>query len=371
MSISGLQHRPDNEGGKESMFCPNCGSKIDDDSIFCEECGARVSFEEPVRESRPRGKSSGRSRSSGGRKPQKRHYAGKFILTFLAIFLVAVLVIGGINLVLYMKVKNYTQGVKQSFWESFGIENRVENESQEELADEIENLVNEDSEAQEDTRDQSDSGSQDGSEEQNDAAASEEDVWEEEPVVEMEKEKPTAVPTATPQPENVIVQASVVTDQAEVTALKTGAMLPKTSVTGSTASSMIKQTKNDNLPIYLFDNDPTTSWQEGVSGPGIGEYVQYSFDKEYTVTALTFRLGNWKDERYFYGNNRPKTLKIETDRNVWVVTFPDSWTEFGVKFSSPVKCKEMKIRVEEVYSGSQWDDTPISDMGVWCTKTTS
>ena len=360
MNISGLQHRPDNEGGKESMFCPNCGSKIDDDSIFCEECGARVSFEEPVRESRSRGKNSGRGRSSGGRKPRKRHYAGKFILTFLAVFLVAVLIIGGINLVLYMKVKNYTQDVKESFWESFGIENREKTESQEELveelADEVDDLVKEDSE------------------EQNDTPISEEDTWEEEevePVVEMEKENPTSVPSETPQPENVIVQASVVTDQAEVTALKTGTMLPQTSVTGSTASSMIKQTKNDNLPIYLFDNDPSTSWQEGVSGPGIGEYVQYIFDKEYTVTALTFRLGNWKDERYFYGNNRPKTLKIETDRNVWVVTFPDSWTEFGVKFSSPVKCKEMKIRVEEVYSGSQWDDTPISDMGVWCTKTTS
>ena len=360
MNISGLQHRPDDEGGKESMFCPNCGSKIDDDSIFCEECGARVSFEEPVRESRSRGKNSGRGRSSGGRKPRKRHYAGKFILTFLAVFLVAVLIISGINLVLYMKVKNYTQDVKESFWESFGIENREKTESQEELveelADEVDDLVKEDSE------------------EQNDTPISEEDTWEEEevePVVEMEKENPTSVPSATPQPENVIVQASVVTDQAEVTALKTGTMLPQTSVTGSTASSMIKQTKNDNLPIYLFDNDPSTSWQEGVSGPGIGEYVQYSFDKEYTVTALTFRLGNWKDERYFYGNNRPKTLKIETDRNVWVVTFPDSWTEFGVKFSSPVKCTEMKIRVEEVYSGSQWDDTPISEMGVWCTKTTS
>ena len=53
----------------------------------------------------------------------------------------------------------------------------------------------------------------------------------------------------------------------------------------------------------------STSWQEGVDGPGIGEKVYAQFDNSYYIEYLTFRLGNWKTNDYYTGNNRPKDSK--------------------------------------------------------------
>lgn len=62
-----------------------------------------------------------------------------------------------------------------------------------------------------------------------------------------------------------------------------------------------------------MDGDEVTSWQEGVEGPGIGETIYYKLDQEQPITYLTFKLGNWRNDKYFYGNNRPRTLTITLD----------------------------------------------------------
>ncbi len=134
----------------------------------------------------------------------------------------------------------------------------------------------------------------------------------------------------------------------------------------STASSVIKQQEGvNNLPEFLFDGDIQTNWQEGTAGTGVGEYVSYEFKEVFTVNAMTFQLGNWKTKEYYYGNNRPKTLTIAMGGQSWTVTFPDEWVEFGLKFSSPVRTDDLKMTIDEVYKGSDWNDTVITDIGVW------
>ncbi len=134
----------------------------------------------------------------------------------------------------------------------------------------------------------------------------------------------------------------------------------------SKASSVIKQQEGvSNLPEYLFDGDIQTNWQEGTAGNGIGEYVSYEFKEVFTVDAMTFQLGNWKTKEYYYGNNRPKTLTIAMGEQSWTVTFPDEWVEFGLKFSSPVRTDTLKMTIDDVYKGNEWNDTVITDIGVW------
>ena len=132
------------------------------------------------------------------------------------------------------------------------------------------------------------------------------------------------------------------------------------------ASSTIKQTEVQNPPINIFDDDRMSNWQEGIKeSSGIGEWVTAVFDKTYAVNALTLRLGNWKTDRYFYGNNRPKTLKFEAGGREWTQTFPDEWKEFTLLFTAPVEISEMTITLEDVYRGAEWDDTVITDICVW------
>ena len=53
------------------MFCPNCGSSIDDDSLFCTNCGAKIEEEDrpsqtPVRPDFP----GGQGQKAGGQPSQ-------------------------------------------------------------------------------------------------------------------------------------------------------------------------------------------------------------------------------------------------------------------------------------------------------------
>ena len=54
----------------------------------------------------------------------------------------------------------------------------------------------------------------------------------------------------------------------------------------------------------------TISWQEGVSGYGINESVSFSFDDLHKVKYIAFKLGNWKNDKYYYGNAKPKTINL-------------------------------------------------------------
>ena len=81
---------------------------------------------------------------------------------------------------------------------------------------------------------------------------------------------------------------------------------------------------------------------------------------------MSFRLGNWKTDRYFWGNNRPKTLEIIAGDNSWEITFPDEYkTEYVVTFNTPVKVTDLKFTIKDVYKGSQWDDTVITEISLW------
>ena len=49
----------------------------------------------------------------------------------------------------------------------------------------------------------------------------------------------------------------------------------------------------------------------------------------------------------------------------WTVSFPDRWEQMGIAFTSPVKTSDLKITIDEVYKGKEWNDTVITDIGVW------
>lgn len=174
--------------------------------------------------------------------------------------------------------------------------------------------------------------------------------------------EPTATPTPTPEPE-----PELVTDSGDIAQIRQDYWrVGEENILNYSASSTIQQDNGViNPPIYLFDNDDQTNWQEGVEDSGEGEFLSFAFDQEYQISAMTFRLGNWKSDTYYHGNNRPKTLRLELGDYSWSVTFPDEWQEFGVRFTSPVSSADLKITLEEVYEGTDWDDTAITEVGVW------
>lgn len=137
-------------------------------------------------------------------------------------------------------------------------------------------------------------------------------------------------------------------------------------VASADSSSVIQQDNGAvNTPIMIFDENIETNWQEGVDGSGIGEWIDAQFSQESQIKYLTFKLGNWKTNRYYYGNNKPKKMTITLGEFSDQIEFPDEWTEFCLEFSRPCEAESLFMTIDEVYRGTDWDDTCITDMRIF------
>ncbi len=121
----------------------------------------------------------------------------------------------------------------------------------------------------------------------------------------------------------------------------------------------------DNSAWSAFDGQATTSWQEGAAGHGIGEYVGISFDREYQVQVVTFRLGNHRSDSWYVKNDVPKVLSINLGGQVFSVTFPREMVEFAVVLSRPVAASSIRVTVDDVYYGTEYEDATIAEIGVY------
>lgn len=139
----------------------------------------------------------------------------------------------------------------------------------------------------------------------------------------------------------------------------------KIPVIAANASSTIQQNDVNNDAMLLFDGKDDTSWQEGATGYGIGEYVSFSFDITYEVKYIAVKLGNWKNSKYYYGNAKPKTMTFILGDFTGQVMFPDEQAKQWVELSEPIYADSMRIVIDEVYPGTSWEDTCISEIEVY------
>ena len=127
----------------------------------------------------------------------------------------------------------------------------------------------------------------------------------------------------------------------------------------------------------LFDKNPGTTWQEGESDSGVGQWVTISFPEPVSI-GISLINGFVKKDKKFekYGaegdlyvlNNRIKSMKIETffmndDSQNRVVEFEDNIRDYqdaGV-YNNVVK---IKLIIDGVYKGSKWNDTSIGEIKI-------
>lgn len=130
-------------------------------------------------------------------------------------------------------------------------------------------------------------------------------------------------------------------------------------------SSFINQSGYSNLAAQAFDDSETTSWQEGAAGNGIGESISAGFDREYGVSGIFFKLGNYRTPKLWNDNVRPKTLNINLNGTILTATFPDQMAQFAVILSAPIKTDRIIITVTDVYNGNKYQDCAISDVQIY------
>lgn len=171
---------------------------------------------------------------------------------------------------------------------------------------------------------------------------------------------PTSTPSATPTQKAEKVTATLLGDSASKPS-----GYSKVTVKDAMASSTLEQEEYDNSVQMVLDGNETTSWQEGVSGDGLGEFLWFSLGSKKKVRYLTFKLGNWRDQERYEKNNRPKQLTIWLGDESYTISFPDEKKEFCVVLSQDCEISSLQIYIDSVYKGTEWDDTCISEVGIY------
>lgn len=131
------------------------------------------------------------------------------------------------------------------------------------------------------------------------------------------------------------------------------------------SSVLAPQSGNTYGAVNLHDGNINAAWCEGRAGDGIGEYVEFSFDHPIKISTVVISNGYGKSNKSFLENNRIKKVRLTADGGASTdAVLQDTPKEQSVRFSAPVRTKSVKLTILDVYKGSKYQDTCISDMFV-------
>ena len=137
---------------------------------------------------------------------------------------------------------------------------------------------------------------------------------------------------------------------------------PKYNFIDASASSVVSQAGYDNSAMVAVDGLLETSWQEGVSGNGEGQYLEIYLDNEHPVKYLVLYLGNWRSYDWFYDNNRPQSLTIQIGDYTTTQEFADGQIIHCIELSQPIQASRVRLTINSVYGGRDWQDTCIAEV---------
>lgn len=114
----------------------------------------------------------------------------------------------------------------------------------------------------------------------------------------------------------------------------------------------------------LRDNNPTTAWVEGKSDNGVGEWIDFHFDLGKSIRSIKIINGYGKNGAIYQANNRVKRIKISFDDNTSFITELEDGNLEPQKVMLPEtkNVKNVKITILEVYNGTKYNDTCISEV---------
>ncbi len=153
---------------------------------------------------------------------------------------------------------------------------------------------------------------------------------------------------------------------------------------GVKASSEMED-KNGRYSIKnIIDERPETAWVEGKKDSGINEFITINMSDYiesdrieddyipgmYKIQKIGIINGYAKDEKTYKENNRVKRLRLEfknglTESKFLIYKLKDMMDMQYIEFNKLILLDEIEITILDVYKGSKWDDTCISEIKIF------
>lgn len=152
---------------------------------------------------------------------------------------------------------------------------------------------------------------------------------------------------------------------------------PESLVNKISASSEL-EAENDLYSVNnIIDEKPETAWVEGKNNSGIGESITINITPRsksgkkgsYKIKKIGIINGYAKDNTTFKQNNRIKRLRIKYENGLTrskrvKYDLKDTMAMQYIEFKEPIFLNKLKIEILDVYKGSKWDDTCISEVKI-------
>lgn len=144
----------------------------------------------------------------------------------------------------------------------------------------------------------------------------------------------------------------------------------------ASASSHLNPTKTYG-PKKVYDHKISTCWEEAEIGDGIGEWIRIDLKKAGDIAAIGIFNGNGKSKKSYYQNGRVTRLNViflyedeEVGKEQCVLA--DGYRRMQyITFNKTVLADAIQLEIEEVASGSKYEDTCIAEISVYKTKLNS
>ena len=112
------------------------------------------------------------------------------------------------------------------------------------------------------------------------------------------------------------------------------------------------------------DANSSTTWAEGASGIGEGEWLSLFFE-EREVVGFAIRAGYQKSSDVYNKNARPKKIRVSVaGQDGMAVTLKDTRDEQIVLFDRQETTDYLSIEIASAYSGTRYADTCITDVRI-------
>ncbi|MBE5949632.1 MAG: hypothetical protein E7261_11500 [Lachnospiraceae bacterium] len=134
-------------------------------------------------------------------------------------------------------------------------------------------------------------------------------------------------------------------------------------VAEATDSSHLVTSKGNEYPVAnCLDNDLSTMWQDGEDGYGEGSELKFSFDDDVRLRCIRIFGGSGKSEKKYFENGRVRDITVVIDDLACPVVLEDYNGYQLIWLDGDVYCDDVAITVNSVYTGSEYEDTCISEI---------
>jgi len=116
-------------------------------------------------------------------------------------------------------------------------------------------------------------------------------------------------------------------------------------------------------PDKAADGQAYSHWAEGESAGGLGDWIDFKFPKTSVVTRMVIYNGNWDSKDFFLRSNRVKKLRVKGMSGLpEEYELQDTMERQEVVFKKPLRTRSIKLILKDVYPGSTFNDTCISEV---------